>query len=646
MRHLTSIRTKILFLSFAVACQLFLGNYSAYARLTPVESKIIADSEEPFNRRIYAYDMAIDSAGNVHIVYTLPVPNETNRAQIIYIWKNNGLWQSPQVLEVRGWIPTRSTRIAIGPDDTVHVCYMRTLASDPTDPYLAYKKIVAGTPGAERYIGAGGYHSRMQLDDNNRAMFIRGGTVPMSSPPISQLKLLTTSDEATWSETPINIPNDHWFTIGNFIYKNGTYHITYGDGAYTKLVLNGKETTEKINGTFHNFFYASSTDGTNWSVSLVDGSGTLYEKEFWTTLTLDNDVPVVAFFKYAEYGNRFATGTSVLMARRYGGNKWKKRIIAGDNFPDSGAGMGVTLIANGPKDLFGAWNDSPARPINFFKENEGDTITGAIALHRSGPDDSWTYKGLLDPFSAEGIPILCANGNKLFFLVLGDWKDTKLYFREYNISELPAQEPVPVPLFPANRSFAGSTFIMDWTTVPQADYYYMLLYRNGIKYTDVWRILANSSEHYVDYLPDGSYEWWVQRYSDGEGSWSPSSRFQVGGSTLPPLTPASVSASDGRYRNVALSWDAAPGAHSYEVYRHTVPLPITAPRIASGITKTWYTDTTAQNGLVYYYWIKSVTNGVVSRFGASDSGYKDNTMSSVPIGSPSDLNPGIYMLLQ
>ncbi|MBU1417897.1 MAG: hypothetical protein KKI15_05390 [Proteobacteria bacterium] len=571
------------------------------------------------------------------------MPNE-DRAQIIYKWRKAGQWQSDQVLNQLGWIGTRSTRVVIDPnDDTIHVCYMRKLAIDSPDPYLAYQKIVNGIPGPEYQISLGGWHSRMQLDDNNRAMFIREGVSSLDQS--SQLKLFRTTDGVTWSETPVDIPNDYQFTIGNFIYKNGIYHITYGDGAYTKKVLNGKASTEYVDGTFHNFFYASSTDGEHWSPSLVDSSGTLYEKEFWTTLTLDNDVPVVAFFKYAEYNQLFAIGTSALMARRYGGNKWKKRIIAGDNFPDSGAGMGVTLITNGPNDLFGAWNDSPRRPINFFKENIEEDITGSIALYRSGPNDSWTYKGLLEPFSAEGIPRIRIHNNRLFFLVLGDWENTKLYFREYDISALPALADVPVPQFPANRSFAGSTFMMNWSTVPQADFYYMLLYRNGIKYSDVWR-LGSDSEHFVSYLPDGSYEWWVQRYANGEGSWSLSSRFQVGGSTLPPLTPGSVSASDGRYRDVALSWDAAPGAQSYEIYRHTVPLPITAPRIAYGITNTWYTDTTAQNGLVYYYWVKSVTNGVVSRFGTPNSGYKDNTMSSVPIGPPVAFNPGIYLLLR
>ena len=616
---------------------LALASQPAQAKLATVEAKTIVDSEEPLDRRIYAYDMGVDSSDNVHIVYTKPVVNQ-DYAQVIYERRINGQWQTPIVLSAQAWIYTRSTHLIVDANDTVHISYIGKTA---TDQYLAYRKVVNGVVGAEQNISPGGWHSTMQIDDNGRAMFIREGQAYPDT--TYQFKLFVTTDNTSWTEIATDLTNVKQFTIASFIYSNGKYHLTYGDGAYTKPVLDGKGSSDYVDGKFHNFYYASSTDGVHWTPHLIDNSGTLYELEFWTSMTLDNGLPVVAFYKYAEYGGSYNTGSSVLMARQKSAGKWKKRIIAGENFPAGDAGMGVFMVTNGPNDIIAAWNDSPVNlPFNFIE----DDMTGGVALYRSGSDDAWSYKGLLDKFSAEGTPVLAIRNNHLYSLVLGDWQDTKLYFREYNIAALPKLKAVPQLESPANGSMMSGTFLMDWSTIAGTDRYYMVLFKNGTKDTEVWRSPDTASEHWIGTpLADGNYEWWVQRFVNGEGSWSRSSCFQVGGTTAPPQAPGTLLASKGQYNGVALSWSKVSAADSYDVYRHTGPLPMYATRIAQGVTDTWYSDTSAEDGMVYYYSIKSVKNGISGNFSASKEGFSDTTQNSPPAGPMLLSNPGVFLLI-
>ncbi len=617
---------------------LFLPSEQVWAKLAPLDSRAITDSEEPFERRVYGYAMDVDSLGNVHIVYTKPIPN-TNSGQVIYERRLAGVWQTPQILSNQGWIATRSTHLLVAPDNTVHICY---ITGNVSGQNLVYRKVVNGALGSERNVSPGGWHSQMQLDDAGRAMFIReGDNYP---DPGSRFKLFTTNDDISWTERATNLINSNQFTIGNFIYSNGKYHLTYGDGAYTKPVLKGKGSNEYIDGKFHNFYYASSSDGITWTPSLVDDSGTLYEMEFWTSLIINNEVPVLSFFKYDEYNQQYGCGTSLLMAQQYDGNKWKKRIIAGSNFPYSDAGMGASMVSLGSNDIIAAWNDSPLSPIDFFEQ----PMTGGTVLFRSGADGSWQHGWLLDPFSAEGTVILRVNGNRLYSLVLGDWEDTKLYFREYIIPSISDIPPAAVPMSPSNGSIASGTFMMDWSTINSADYYRMWLYKDGQKYTDIWRQGAANSEHWVgSTLPAGNYEWWVQRFVSGAGKWSFSSAFQVGANSAPLLPPNELSASYGQYRGVALSWQPVEGADSYSVYRHTAPLPIHAQKVGEGIIGTSFVDSGADNGMVYYYWVKAVRNGISSSFGSSAPGFSDITKPAPPVPSTGgSINPGIYLLLQ
>ncbi|MGA2583702.1 MAG: hypothetical protein ABSG31_10535 [Tepidisphaeraceae bacterium] len=56
--------------------------------------------------------------------------------------------------------------------------------------------------------------------------------------------------------------------------------------------------------------------------------------------------------------------------------------------------------------------------------------------------------------------------------------------------------------------------------------------------------------------------------------------------------------------HVALSWDAALNAASYQIFRGTTSNFSSATRIAAGITTTFFDDTTAVSGTDYFYWVR------------------------------------------
>ncbi len=387
------------------------------ATLTAVDTKIITDSEEDFSRRIYSYDMVVDSQGTLHIIYSKPLGDRT--AEIFYVRRVGETWQDPILLSSNGFRVSTSTFLVVGNDDRVHVCYIKDNES------LYYRTIQNGNPTSEIHVYDGGWHSRMQLDAQGLPVFIRDNEDWQASPAVSKLALFTTQDGITWSKSFLSLPDVLKFRIADFLVENGVYHITYGDSAY-------------VNPVFHNLHYATSQDGKNWVHHTIDPSGTLYTNEFWTALVLDGGLPVISMYKYAEFGNQYNTGTSALLAK-WNGTAWQNKIITNTTYPDSREGMGVGLVVNGREDYFGAWDFSP-------DNTHDDNFRGArgnIALARSGSAGDWTQKVQIAPFSLEGTAKLRIHGGKLFLLALGDHVDAKLYFYEYNISDFGGSTPPP-----------------------------------------------------------------------------------------------------------------------------------------------------------------------------------------------------------
>ncbi len=431
VRLMFSARLRFLFfvlLSFFALISVYTKTVNA--ALSAIDAKVVSDSEEDFSRRIYSYDMAVDSQGTLHIIYSKPLGDRT--AQIFYVRRIGGVWQSPILLSSNGFRASVSTFLLVGNDDRVHVCYIKDMG---TSESLFYRSISNGNPASEICVGDGGWHSRMQLGANGFPVFVRDNEEWQIHK--SRLALLTTQNGSAWSKSFIDLPDASAFVVADFLFENGVYHITYGDSAYTKPVLNGTGSTTYIDGVFSNLHYATSQDGQNWEHHIIDSSGTLYKYEFWPALILDGGCPLVSMYKYAEYANTYNTGTSALLAK-WNGAAWEKKSITNSTYPDSREGMGVGLVVNRAGDYFGAWDFSP-------DNTHDDNFRGArgnIALARNGSDDNWLQKVQIAPFSLEGAAKLRIRDGKLYFLALGDYVDAKLYFYEYKLSDIDREMPL------------------------------------------------------------------------------------------------------------------------------------------------------------------------------------------------------------
>ena len=173
----------------------------------------------------------------------------------------------------------------------------------------------------------------------------------------------------------------------------------------------------------------------------------------------------------------------------------------------------------------------------------------------------------------------------------------------------------------ASDGLSSTEIVVSWNAVASATSY------------SVWRAATSSSASATQiasgltatYYSDTSaaagktYYYWVKATNVGGTSGFSSSDT---GYLADIVGPATVSASDGTYADyVRVSWASSQSAISYEVWRGTVNAYSLAAKIAEP-TSTSYTDSSAQPGALYHYWVRAVTSAGKSAFSASDSGYR------------------------
>ena len=381
-------------------------------RVVKVSETVVEDSEEPFDRRIYAYAIDTDSAGNLHLLYAQPVPG-ASRCDIVYATGPSPTNLLKTVLEPNGALASISAAVLVDKtNDLVHVAYHKDSPAQ-----LVHQTIQAGIPSAQHTVDGGGWHSKMQLDSNGNPLFVRES--------VDSLRLFLPDDDANdpvWTGINFAPSGTHAYRIADFVYdrSRGRFHVTYGDNAST---LKGFP--------LHNLRYATSTNGSDWEDSVVNNSTSLWELEFWTSMVLDpSGYPAISTYLYNEYNGTYNTGTA-LSLQRFDGNAWITNRIAGyipgQTPPDHRAGMGGQLHFDEAGILLGAWDNSPDRPIDF------DGQYGNIAMDFSVEGGAWQSQFQVEPFSAEGYCRLASHRTNLYVLALGNFSNAKLYLVQLDI---------------------------------------------------------------------------------------------------------------------------------------------------------------------------------------------------------------------
>lgn len=127
-----------------------------------------------------------------------------------------------------------------------------------------------------------------------------------------------------------------------------------------------------------------------------------------------------------------------------------------------------------------------------------------------------------------------------------------------------------------------------------------------------------------------------------DGTVSDAFKAEVGVAAGGLPAPGSVTATDGTdATKITVTWQAAAGATSYEVYRSTTNDTGTAGApIAVNVTVTSYQDTPPAANTQYFYWVKARNSTSVSGFSQSDAGYAGSTGAASGLVIIDDTPPG------
>jgi hypothetical protein len=428
-----------------------------WAALSNLQESIIEDSEEPFYRRIYAYDFDVTPGGTIHAVYAQPVPGES-RTRIIYTTKDvGGAWPitaNRVVLEEYGNIESISTYLL---HDTstgiVHICYIVQRAFIDNDGIthdsgLVYQTIMNGKVSAKVNVSSGSFHTRMQLNQNGKIIFVReyeiflnpDGTIrPLPYPKALRMQIPVNGATNQWTDKILQLPTAEDYRLAGFVYDqvHGRYHIIYGDKNAEYLrntypTVNPPVTPDKHPvyfppGSGHKLWHTYSTNGNDWITSLVDGSGNISENEFWTDMHVDsNGTPYVVSYRYATDSQGVQEGTSNIFAKLKNDGSWQVQTVDGktSGASPSRAGGGSQFAIDSSGRFHGVWDNSPDKPI------DAEGADGNV-MYRFSPDgENWAIRQAILPYSAEGNCLIKVYNNKLLLMVLGDYSDARLMFLE------------------------------------------------------------------------------------------------------------------------------------------------------------------------------------------------------------------------
>lgn len=127
--------------------------------------------------------------------------------------------------------------------------------------------------------------------------------------------------------------------------------------------------------------------------------------------------------------------------------------------------------------------------------------------------------------------------------------------------------------------------------------------------TNLYTITSSPADGYSTVAVTNSTPFRYVRYLAPNGGYGNIAELQFFGHLPAPTSAPTGLAATGGGNQVTLSWNSLTSATSYDVYRSTTPSGEGATPLATGITATTFTDTTAAGGTTYYYKITAVNAG-------------------------------------
>ena len=171
-----------------------------------------------------------------------------------------------------------------------------------------------------------------------------------------------------------------------------------------------------------------------------------------------------------------------------------------------------------------------------------------------------------------------------------------------------------------------------WTASSHADSY--SVYRATSESATKERIASGlASTSFVDTTATAGTTYWYWVTASNSSGTSDYSASDTGyRKVAAPSAPTGVRASDGESSTeIVVSWNAVASADSYSVWRGTSSASSLAILLASGLTITSYSDTSAVVGTTYYYWVKASNVGDDSGFSVPDTGCLANTVGPTSV---------------
>jgi len=171
----------------------------------------------------------------------------------------------------------------------------------------------------------------------------------------------------------------------------------------------------------------------------------------------------------------------------------------------------------------------------------------------------------------------------------------------------------------ASQGTSADNVQLSWNASSGAAGY--IIYKNQTSNSNAAsEITRTSSLSYDDTSasPGNLYYYWVKAYSSAS-----TSLLSSGASGYRNLAlPGGVSASSGTYNScVLVSWSGVSGAESYVVWRSTTAASSSAVNVGE-TANTYFIDTSASAGTVYYYWIQAKNWSFTGALSAYASGWR------------------------